>query len=433
MILIDNFKEVIAQIETERGISKESIITAIEQAIASACKRNHNQESNLIAKLDENGEASVYEVKTVVGKVEDDNLEINLPDAKALVKDVKIDDEIEIQITPPEFGRLAAQTAKQVIVQRIREAEKNSIYDDFINRVGTIITGTVQRIENRNYLINLGRTEAILNFRNQIPGESFSLKEKVRVYVEDIEKTPKGSFIRISRTHTGFLKTLFENEIPEIKDGIIEIMSISRDPGKRAKVAVKSNNPTIGAVGTCVGHMGARIQTIIKELSFEKIDVLEWYENPSQFISSALKPAKISQVIITNEEEKEATVIVPKDQLSLAIGKAGINVRLSVQLTGWKLDILNEDEYNNKAAEIHSDNHVSIIDRIKEDRERQNSEEAAQDVTKTEHETQESESNADVVEANDEERDTTASLDEENQEENSEENTETIEEEAASA
>ena len=191
MILIDNFKEVIAQIETERGISKESIVTAIEQAIASACKRNYNQESNLIAKLDENGEASVYEVKTVVGKVEDENIEINLPDAKALVSDVKIDDEIEIQITPPEFGRLAAQTAKQVIVQRIREAEKNSIYDDFINKVGTIITGTVQRIENKNYLINLGRTEAILNFRNQIPGESFSLKEKVRVYVEDIEKLLK--------------------------------------------------------------------------------------------------------------------------------------------------------------------------------------------------------------------------------------------------
>ena len=204
-------------------------------------------------------------------------------------------------------------------------------------------------------------------------------------------------------------------------------MSISRDPGKRAKVAVKSNNPTIGAVGTCVGHMGARIQTIIKELCFEKIDVLEWYENPNQFISSALKPAKISQVIITNDEEKEATVIVPKDQLSLAIGKAGINVRLSVQLTGWKLDILNEDEYNNKAAEIHSDNHVSIIDRIKEERERQNSEEAA------ENEIEDINTDSEISEANHDEPEPTANINEENQEDHSNDNTETVEEEAASA
>ena len=366
MIKIDNLDRVIAQIESERGIDKDIVITAIKQALASAFRKKFPENAQLECDLDMGtGEASLFRVFNVVEEVEEEDVDLTLEEAKEKDPSATVGSVIREQFEETDFGRLAAQTAKQVIMQRIREAEKTAILDEYEGRVGEIITGTVQRIENQNYLINLGRAEALLTFRNQIPGENFSVKEKIRVYLESVEKTPRGAQIRISRTHPDLLRRLFELEIPEIQDGIIEIMSVSREPGKRAKVAVKSNNAAIGAVGTCVGHMGSRIQAVIKELGYEKIDVLEWDDNPKLFIANALKPAKISRVIITNAEENEATVVVPNDQLSLAIGKSGINVRLSVKLTGWKLDIIDQEDYDKRADEFDSSDSLSIIDKIR--------------------------------------------------------------------
>jgi N utilization substance protein A len=379
MLTIENFSQVTAQIESERGISKEDLIQAIEQALVSACRKQFSDDSNLFSVINEmTGEASIFIRKIVVEEVENENVEISLEEAKRDFPGAEEGGEVDINVTPKDFGRLAAQTAKQVIIQRIREAEKNSIYDEYNDKVGQIIIGKVQRIENRNYLINLGRVESVIGVQDQIPGERLAVKEKVRFYLAEVKKTPRGPFVHISRAHPGLLKCLFELEIPEIQDGIIEIMSVSREPGKRAKIAVKTNNPAIGAVGTCVGHMGGRIQSIIREIGHEKIDILEWSDNPREFIANSLKPAKISDVIITNEEERTAIVVVPRDQLSLAIGKQGVNVRLAVKLCNWKLDIMSQEEFANKEGEIKDSMHISIIDRIRMDKERMRQEEAQQ-------------------------------------------------------
>lgn len=372
MIVIDNFSQVAAQIENERGITKETLVSAIEQALVSACRRKFHDESLLESELNpESGEARIYQSWTIVDTVENDKCEMSLEEARQFRPSIEIGDTLKNEVTPGDFGRIAAQTAKQVIIQRIREAEKDIVYTEFKDKVGQILVGTVQRVENNNYLINLGKAEAVLNYRDQIPGERFMAKEKIRVFISSVDKNARGTFINISRAHPGLLRRLFEMEIPEILDGIIEVVNVSREPGKRAKVAVKSNNPSIGAVGTCVGHLGARIQSIIKELGVEKIDVLEWDENPKVFIANALKPAKVDQVIITGQEEKTAVVVVPNDQLSLAIGKGGINVRLTVKLTGWKMDILSEDEYAKKSDSIREVNHLSIVDKIRNAREKE--------------------------------------------------------------
>jgi transcription termination/antitermination protein NusA len=344
MIAIDNLMQVANQIETERGVSKEILFSAIEQSIVAACRKKFHEDAEVDAVLNPTtGEIIVTIKKEVVDEVEDSVMEISLADAKEIDPEAEIGSIISIIFENADFGRIAAQTAKQVIVQRIREAEKDAVFSEFQNKIGQIITGTVQRVENKNLLVNLGLTEAILSYRDQIPGEQFYAKDKIKVYLVDIERESRGNYIQISRTHTGLLDELFRIEIPEIQDGIIEIMAIAREAGLRSKVAVRSNNSTVGAVGTCVGQMGGRIQAIIKELNGEKIDVLEWDEDPSKFISNALKPAKVSRVIIENEEERIAKVIVPSDQLSLAIGKRGVNVRLSVRLTGWKLDIISDE------------------------------------------------------------------------------------------
>ncbi len=371
MIVIENLNQVLAQIETERGIGRSAILSAIEQALVSASRRKLGDYLQLRCELDPlTGQAHIFQTKTVVEDVEDADAEISLKEAHKLNPDALLDSNVEMDVTPTDFGRIAAQTAKQVIIQRIREAEKNVIFDEFKDKVGTIINGTVQRIENRNYLINLGRVESVLAERDIIPGESFRANENIRLYISNVEQTNRGTGIHISRTHPGFLRRLFELEIPEVQDGIIEVKSVSREPGKRAKVAVKTNNPSIGAVGTCVGHMGGRIQAIVRELGQEKIDVLEWNEDPKVFISNALKPAKISQVTITDLNEKTALVVVPNDQLSLAIGKSGINVRLSVKLTGWKLDIVSESDYDHRSSELLGSNQLSIVEKIRLEKER---------------------------------------------------------------
>lgn len=377
MILIENFSQVAAQIESERGVSKIALIQAIEQALVSACRKKVDDDTmNLIAKIDHvTGEAYIWQIQKVVKEVTDPNTEITLKDAKKIQKDIKLDEEIKIDVTPDHFGRIAAQTAKQVIIQRIREAEKISIFDEFITKEHQIITGLVQSIEKRNYLINLGRIETMLMPQDQIPTEKFNIKDRVKLYISSVKSTVKGPQIQVSRTHPGLLQRLFELEIPEIQEGLIEIISVAREPGKRAKVAVKTNNQSVGAVGTCVGHMGSRIQSIIRELGDEKIDILDWSEDPKTFIANSLKPAKIKDVTIIDAEQKIAKVLVAKDQLSLAIGKVGINVRLAVKLTGWKIDIMTDDlgsNYDDANASL------SIVEKIKRDSELLKQQEAAE-------------------------------------------------------
>lgn len=353
MLLIDNFPQVVAQIESERGITKEVLMDAMKVAIISACKKKFPNQENLEVEINpENGEMKILANKTAVTEVNDENLEILTKEAKKINPDIKKGEVIKIDVTPKDFGRIAAQTAKQVIIQRIREAEKNGIFDEFKAKEGDIVTGTVQRQEFRNYLINLGRVESLLVPSEQIPGELYQTRDHIKVYIAEVSKTSKGPLIKVSRTHPGLLKKLFDLEVPEIHDGVIEVISVAREPGKRSKVAVKTNDPDIGAIGTCVGHMGSRINSIIKELGNEKIDIVEFNDNPRLYIANSLKPSKISKVVILDEEKKEAVVIVPNDQLSLAIGKSGQNVRLAAKLTNWKIDILSEDEYKNKEEEI---------------------------------------------------------------------------------
>jgi len=381
MIVIDNFPQVAAQIEKERGISKELLMEAIKAAMIAATRKKLGKEvSNLEVDIDsETGEAFVFAKKEVVkeiiekeknedeeqegdGEEEEEYSPITLEEAKEYQEDVEVGDIIMIECTPEKFGRIAAQTAKQVIMQKIREAEKNSIYSDFKEKEGKIISGYIQRKErNGAYLVNLGRIEALLSVRNQIPKENYNLKDRIRVYIVSVEESSKGPQILISRSNTGLIKALFELEIPEIQDGIIEIVGVSRDVGSRAKVAVKSNDSEIGAVGTCVGHMGGRIQNIVKELGNERIDIIEWSEDQYEYIANALKPAKINKITLEEDEAgKRAIVNVDEDQLSLAIGKGGQNVRLAARLAGWKIDVESQkssllDNLKSNIAEQQSD------------------------------------------------------------------------------
>ena len=372
MIVIDNFSQVAAQIENERGIAKADLVSAIEQAMVAASRRMVGEGCQIEARMNPvSGELFIYKCLDVVETVDDEATQISVEDTAKYRPGMVVGDRLELDVTPPDFGRTAVLMARQVIVQRIREEEKNMIYSEFKSKVGTVVVGVIQRVEHTSYLVNLGKAEAILGPRDQIPGEKFSPKERVRVYISDLEKGAKGTTISISRSHVGLLKRLFETEIPEVQDGIIQVMSVAREAGKRAKVAVKSNDPAVGAVGTCVGHLGSRIQSIVKELGAEKIDVLDWDANPKVYISNALKPAKASQVLVLDEAQKTALVVVPNDQLSLAIGRGGINVRLTVKLTGWKLDIINEAEFEKRRDEFEEKNHVSIVDRIRQDRERE--------------------------------------------------------------
>lgn len=369
MIEIENLEQVAAQIESERGISRDVLFTAIEQALISACKKRYSEDAEVSANLDANsGQLTLYFDKLVVKTKEDvldDILEISLADAKKVQSNAKLDELIKVPLVDPDFGRYATQVARQVIIQRLREEEKNIVYDYFKAKEGQLIQATVQSVERNYYLMNLGKTEASLSFRDCISTQQFSAKDTVLLYVVSVDKTIRRPNIYISRTHPGFLQQLLTQEIPEIQDGIIEIKAVSRQAGERAKVAVKSNNPSIGAVGTCVGPMGGRIQTVIEELGGkERIDILEWDENISKFISNTLKPAKISQVLIIDESEKKAAVVTEKDQLSLAIGKQGQNVRLASRLTGWQLDVMDEDTFNERRSEFVSDDEPSLIEKM---------------------------------------------------------------------
>lgn len=340
------FLEALKDLEKERNISADIILDAIDAALVSAYKKNFGSSQNVRTEINrETGDFHVYSRKTIVDEVEDDKTEISLAEAEKINPGYEAGDIYEVEVTPRDFGRIAAQTAKQVVVQRMREAERSVIYDEYINMEGDIMTGIIQRIENRSVFLDIGKTEAILTANEQIPGEVYRHGDRLKVYMVEIRKTNRGPQVVVSRTHPGLLKRLFEQEVPEIYDGTVEIKSIAREAGSRSKIAVYSKNENVDSLGACVGAKGMRVQAIVDELRGEKIDIVKWSEDPAEFIDNALSPAKVIAVDIA-EEEKFARVIVPNYQLSLAIGKEGQNARLAVKLTGWKIDIKSASEMN---------------------------------------------------------------------------------------
>ncbi len=341
--------EAIDLLEKEKGISKEILFEALEIALVSAYKRNFQNAPAVRVVLDRvTGEIQVFSQLKVVDEVESDQQEVNLYEARVYDPHCQIDDLIEMEVTPKEFGRIAAQTAKQVIIQRIREAERELIYENYVDRVEEVITGIVRRFEQRNVIIDLGRTEAVLPVEEQIPHERYKQGERVKAYIVEVKKTTKGPQVIVSRTNNGFLKRLFEMEVPEIYEGIVEIKAVAREAGNRSKLAVFSNNKDIDPVGACVGPKGNRVQTISSDLKGEKIDIVKWSEETEEYIGNSLSPAKVSSVYI-NTEENSASVVVPDNQLSLAIGKEGQNVRLAAKITGWKIDIASETQHTEKS------------------------------------------------------------------------------------
>ncbi|MBZ9532671.1 transcription termination/antitermination protein NusA [Cytobacillus oceanisediminis] len=331
-------------LEKEKGISREVIMDAIEAALISAYRRNFNQAQNV--RIDLNlgaGSMRVFARKEVVDEVFDPRLEISLEDAQKINPNYEVEDVVELEVTPKDFGRIAAQTAKQVVTQRVREAERGIIYSEFIDREEDIMTGIVQRQDSKFIYVSLGKIEAILPTNEQMPNEQYKPHDRIKVFLTKVEKTTKGPQIFVSRTHPGLLKRLFEMEVPEIYDGTVEIKSVAREAGDRSKISVHSDNEEVDPVGSCVGPKGTRVQTIVNELKGEKIDIVKWSSDPTVFVANALSPSKVLEVIV-NEEEKATTVIVPDYQLSLAIGKRGQNARLAAKLTGWKIDIKSESE-----------------------------------------------------------------------------------------
>ena len=355
------FMEAFREIGQEKGIDTEVLFDAIEAALVSAYKRN-SSEQNVRVSLDRvTGAYHVYAIKDIVEEPENEVTEMSLADARKINPDYEVGDTIEIEVTPADFGRVAAQNAKQVVVQRIREAERGIIYDEFSNRESDIITGVVQRIEGKTVFIDLGRTEAVLSPNEQIPGEEYQHGERIKAFIVEVKKTSKGPQIVVSRTHPGLLKRLFELEVPEIQEGIVEIKSVAREPGMRSKIAVYSSDEAVDPVGSCVGHKGLRVQAIVDELRNEKIDIVKWNEDPAKYIANALSPAKVISVS-ANEEEKISRVVVPDTQLSLAIGKEGQNARLAAKLTGWKIDIKSESQ-----AEAEGYEDMDIINDFEDD------------------------------------------------------------------
>ncbi len=340
------FLEAMDQISKEKGISKDLLFEAIDLALVSAYKKNFGTSQNVKVLIDkQNGEVQVYALQTVVEQVENDFLEISLEDAKVINRNYEIGDTLENKVTPRNFGRIAAQTAKQVVVQKIREAERGNIFEEYVTRENELVTGLVQRKEKNNVYIDLGKTEAVLPSNEQVPVETYNLNDRIKCYILEVKKTTKGPQIILSRSHPGLVKRLFELEVPEIQTGVVEIKNISREAGSRTKLAVYSHDQNVDAVGACVGQRGQRVQTIVDELKGEKIDIIEWSEEPALLVSSALSPAKVIEVQI-EKETGTAHVIVSDSQLSLAIGKEGQNARLSAKLTGWKIDIKSESQSN---------------------------------------------------------------------------------------
>ena len=350
----EEFITALKEIVKDKGISEDLIFTTIEDAMVAAYKKNYANNvtaaQNVRVSIDrETGEIHVYAQKVVCEEVYDEVTEISLEDAKAISKRYEEDDIVEIEVTPKNFGRVAAQLAKQVVTQRIKEAERSIIYKEYKEKEFDIITGTVLRKDKGMVFVNLGKIEGVITEKEQIPGEEYPFNSKLKLYIVEVKEGSKGAQVHVSRTHPGLVKRLFELEVPEIFDGTVEIKSISREPGSRSKIAVYSNDESVDAMGACVGTKGARVQNIVNELKNEKIDIIKWSKDPKEFISNSLSPAKVLSVDI-DEENKSAKVVVDDNQLSLAIGKEGQNVRLAAKLTNWKIDIKSKSQAEKEAA-----------------------------------------------------------------------------------
>ncbi len=338
------FIEALNTIEKEKGIDKEVIFDAIEASLVSACKKNFGSSQNIKVEINrETGEVAVYAQKEIVEKVDDPATQISYAEARILGPNYHIGDTYNEVITPRNFGRISAQTAKQVVVQKFREAEREILYNQYITKEKDIVTGIVQRHEKKNVIVQLGKIDAILLPNEQIAGEEYNFPDRIKVYVLEVKQTTKGPQIYVSRTHPELVKRLFEQEVPEVHDGTVEIKSIAREAGSRTKIAVYSKDPNVDAVGACVGQNGCRVNIIVSELNGEKIDIIEWNEDPQVFIASALSPSKVVAVKV-NEADQSAKIVVPDHQLSLAIGREGQNARLSAKLTGWRIDIKSETQ-----------------------------------------------------------------------------------------
>ncbi len=339
------FIEAIEALEREKHMSKDMLIDAIESALVSAYKKNYGSSQNVRVNGDrETGDIDVFMRRDMVEDVEDPFSQVSLEEAQEIDPEYEIGDIIEYQVTPRDFGRIAAQTAKQVVMQRIREAERGMIFDNYVSRQSEVVTGVVQRISGDMVFLNMGGAEGILSPNEQIPGERYRVNQRLKVYIMDVKKTTKGPQIFLSRSHPGLVKRLFELEVPEIQEGVVEIKNTSREAGSRTKIAVCTYDENVDPVGACVGTRGSRVQAVVDELGGEKIDIISWSEEPGKLISSALSPAQVEMVLI-DESEKSATVVVPDYQLSLAIGKEGQNVRLAAKLCGWKIDIKSHSKF----------------------------------------------------------------------------------------
>lgn len=347
---IPKFIAAINQISEEKKLPKEVVLETIKTALVAAYRKDYGRKGqNIDVEISENGDIKIFIIKEVVEKTEDPYLQISLEEAKNYKKNAKIGDQVKIEDTPADFGRIAAQTAKQVIIQRIREAEREISFSEYKDKEGELVLGIVQRIEGGNVYIDLGRGIGVMFSAEQIPSEKYYPGQRLRTYIKSVERTSRGPQILLSRADSEFLIKLFEMEIPEIPGGIVEIKSVAREPGARSKIAVFSNKEEIDPIGSCVGQRGTRINAINAELSGEKIDIVLWDSDPEIFIKNALSPAKIEEVKIINKSKRESRVKVPLDQLSLAIGKGGQNVRLAAKLTGWKIDIEGAEKIEEKS------------------------------------------------------------------------------------
>ena len=345
-----DLNRVIEQVSKEKGMDRSVIIEALESAMLSAARRTFGQK-RIEAKFNPDiGEIELFEIKTVVAAVTDPETEVDLATAReTLDSEAQIGDELLSKLHPSAFGRIAAQVAKQSVIQKVREAERELIYNEFKNRKGDVFSGIVQRVEKKNIIVNLGRTDAVLPEKEQIPWERYRQGDRIRAYILDVEMSHKGPQLVLSRTHPGFLIKLFEQEAPEVYEGIVEIKGAAREPGSRAKIAVHSTDPDVDPVGACVGMKGTRVQAVVQELRGERVDIVPWTADPAEYVCRALLPAKVSKIIL-DEEEHAMEIIVADDQLPLAIGKKGQNVRLASRLTGWKLDVRSESEVEAERA-----------------------------------------------------------------------------------
>ena len=356
--MISELSRMIDQVSREKGVEKEVLISALEEAVKAAARKKYGQDYDLEVSFNEAlGEVEVFEFKEVVEKVTMEHLQVSLEEGRKLDPDVELGDSLGIKMDTDVFGRIAAQSAKQVIMQRLKEAERDIVYDDFKDRQGEIINGIVQRFDRGSIIVNLGRTEGELPVREQIPRETYKQGDRVRAYILDIKHFSRGPQVILSRTHPNLVASLFENEVPEISEGIVQIMQVARDPGSRTKIAVASKDSDVDPVGACVGMKGSRVQAVVQELRGEKIDIVPWDPDAAKFICNDLAPAEVIRVIV-DEDNHSMEIVVPDDQLPLAIGKKGQNVRLASKLTGWRLDVLGETNYN----QALKDGYRSLLD-----------------------------------------------------------------------